>query len=309
MTVSAVKYPQVDAPKTDLDRLKEQKPHTLDEEKKRLKMATKEFESFFTYQLMKTMRKTIPKESFGQGGVFSGGMGKDIFTDMFDMQIAKDMVTDSDNSISTILYNSLEKLIEAPYKSGEEKMDIKPLHPDRNKMTPLKHESTKEIQKPKKHLPIENRPGDFHPIGNVMIKRQNVKNDEILTRYGKHIDAASKKYSLDPSLIISVIKAESNGDPNAVSAAGAKGLMQLVDSTAQDLKVRNVFDPAENIDAGSRYLKGLLDRFGSVKLALAAYNAGPTNVMRYEGIPPFAETEAYVEKVVDSLNTINGSKP
>ena len=85
--------------------------------------------------------------------------------------------------------------------------------------------------------------------------------------------------------------------------------MQLADSTATDYGVREVFDPAENIKAGSRYLRNLIDRFGSVKLGLAAYNAGPGNVEKYQGIPPFKETVNYVNKVLDTLSNISGGSP
>ena len=122
--------------------------------------------------------------------------------------------------------------------------------------------------------------------------------DPILSRFGKIIDEAAGETRLDSALIASVIRAESAGDPKAVSKAGAKGLMPLIDTTAADLGVTDVYDPTENIRAGSRYLRRMLDRFGDLKLALAAYNAGPGNVDKYGGIPPFKETQAYVDRVM-----------
>lgn len=308
MNISSIQLPQTDYPKTDLERLKTDSPKDLDAEKVRLKKATKEFESFFTYQLLKSMRKTIPKGTLTEGGAFSGGMGKEIFTDMFDMKMAKQMTTESNKSISAVLYRSLEKTIEAPYLDKVESVQIKPLEKETQTPIELKQNELKQLQRPEEHFEIQERPGDFLKVTQPLRTKENISSDPILTKYGEHIQKAADKYSLDPSLIISVIKAESNGDANAVSSAGAKGLMQLIDSTADELNVKDVFNPAENIDGGSRYLKNMLDRFKSVKLALAAYNAGPGNVMRYDGIPPFPETEAYVEKVIDSLTTINATQ-
>lgn len=111
---------------------------------------------------------------------------------------------------------------------------------------------------------------------------------------------AAQKYNLDENLIHSVIQQESAGRVNAVSPVGAKGLMQLTDGTAREMGVNNVFDPKQNIMGGSAYLRKMLDQHGgSEKLALAAYNAGPANVEKYEGIPPFAETQSYVKSVLD----------
>lgn len=113
------------------------------------------------------------------------------------------------------------------------------------------------------------------------------------------VDLASRTHGVDRNLIRSVIGQESAGRPLAVSAAGAKGLMQLMDTTAAELGVKNAFNPRENVMAGTRYLKRMLDRFGGdQKLALAAYNAGPGAVDRFGGIPPYAETKNYVEKVL-----------
>jgi hypothetical protein len=114
------------------------------------------------------------------------------------------------------------------------------------------------------------------------------------------IDAAAVRHNVDPSLVRSVVKVESNFNPNAVSRKGAMGLMQLMPSTARSLNVANPFDPAQNVDAGVRHLRKLLDSYGgNVSLSLAAYNAGSGAVARSAGVPHFRETQNYVRRITD----------
>lgn len=114
------------------------------------------------------------------------------------------------------------------------------------------------------------------------------------------IDAHAKQYGIDKSLVKAVIAAESNYNPRAVSKKGASGLMQLMPKTAESLKVADCFNPSDNIRGGVRYLRFLLDTFkGDVSLALAAYNAGMSNVAKYKGVPPFNETRNYIAKVMN----------
>lgn len=107
----------------------------------------------------------------------------------------------------------------------------------------------------------------------------------------------AEAFHVDPALVEAVIANESGFDSSATSRSGARGLMQLMPETAASLGVSDAYDPAQNVRAGTRYLRTLLDRFGDVKLALAAYNAGPNAVARYGSVPPYRETQDYVHRV------------
>lgn len=124
--------------------------------------------------------------------------------------------------------------------------------------------------------------------------------------YDDYIEAASRKFGVDSHMIRALIKAESDFDPKAVSKKGAQGLMQLMPETAATLQIKDPFDPRQNIQGGTRYFSELLKRFNNdPALALAAYNAGPESVENHRGIPPIAETKAFVEKVLTYYRQYN----
>jgi Transglycosylase SLT domain len=129
--------------------------------------------------------------------------------------------------------------------------------------------------------------------------------------YHELIEAASANYKVDADLITSVIAVESNFEPKAISRRNAQGLMQLLPETAARLGVKDVFDPGQNIDAGTRYLSELLQRYhNDLVLALAAYNAGPETISKFGNVPPYPETISYVRRVKQAYeNSKSGATP
>jgi hypothetical protein len=128
--------------------------------------------------------------------------------------------------------------------------------------------------------------------------RGRIKVPAAESAYDNLILISARQHRVEPALVKAVIAAESNFRPDAVSRVVAQGLMQLMPATAASLGVEDAFHPRENVDGGTRYLRAMLDRYGDVRRALAAYNAGPRAVDRYDGIPPYRETRNYVIRVL-----------
>ncbi|WP_438316320.1 lytic transglycosylase domain-containing protein [Sporosarcina sp. FA9] len=152
----------------------------------------------------------------------------------------------------------------------------------------------------------------FHPssLSDILanVKPSGISNNahssNLNSDYTAIIKQAAEKFNLPEKLISAVIKTESNFKNSVVSRSGAEGLMQLMPGTAKFLGVNDSFDPVQNITGGAKYLRQMLNQFGGdMKLALAAYNAGPGNVKKHGGIPPFKETKEYVQKVLGYLNS------
>jgi len=230
-----------------------------------LKQAAEQFEALFIYYMLKTMRKTVPKS-----GLFGKGLGGEIIQSMFDEKLSEKMALETRLGIAEMVYQQLSG--EPMHREGEAAPELR--------RWPGKARRTGAHQGVSRYLLQEVR----HKIG----------------RFERHIQQAAAETGVDPDLIRAVILAESGGNPTAVSPKNARGLMQLMDSTALEMGVEDPLDPEQNIRGGARYLAKLLDQFqGNVEKALAAYNAGPNNVKKYNGIPPFRETQQYVVRVQD----------
>lgn len=194
--------------------------------------------------------------------MFGEDFGGDIMGSMFDAEMGKYISRNSNFGIGEMLYR---KITGEPYPAT--------VH----------------------HAPHQQpQPTPVAPTGSTIMER--------LRSYDALIEQAAEQHDVDANLVRAVIAVESGGHADARSSKDAKGLMQLVDSTAADMGVNRIWDPAENISGGAKYLKQLSDRFqGDLDLTLASYNAGPAAVEKFGGVPPFKETQDYVKKVTEYL--------
>lgn len=151
-----------------------------------------------------------------------------------------------------------------------------------------------------KEFPGSHQVKGYHSAQTLQVKGDNMGSLDTV------IYSMAQKYGVDPNLIQQLVKAESGFNSKATSPAGAMGLMQLMPGTAASYGVKNAYDTAQNLDGGTHFLKDLMDRFqGNIPLSLAAYNAGPGAVEKYQGVPPYKETQAYVQKIMAGLNQKN----
>lgn len=238
-------------------------------EKKKLAEASKQFESLLTSMMLKSMSQTT------EGMFGSESYGGDSFESIFQFEIANKMSKGKGLGIANMIYKKL---------TGEDLPNDLSLGEIRIRPTGQRFNLKDQISEMDAITP-----------SNESLNR--------VSRFESIIEDAANRFGVNKNLIKSVIIAESAGKEDALSSANAKGLMQIIDSTAEYLGVRNVWNPKENILGGTKYLAELLQKYnGNLQLALAGYNAGPGNVDKYNGIPPFSETRAYVSRVIGYLN-------
>lgn len=245
-----------------------------DAQKAKIESAAKQFESLLTSMMLKSMTKTTN----GLSG--DNGFGGDYFDTIFQNELASMISKNHNLGIAGILYKKLTGESMDANTKGEQ-------------LQPLNIKINPKLEFNSNTPPISPSPQSL----------------DRLNRYEGIINSAAEQYGVNKNLIKSVILTESAANEKAVSSAKAKGLMQLIDSTASQMGVSNVWDPQQNIFAGTKYLSQMLQKFnGNINLALASYNAGPENVQKYGGIPPFEETQNYVKRVLSYLNNLNGAE-
>ncbi len=243
--------------------------------------ACREFESILLYRMLSTMRKAFQDEDQEDSG-----FGGDIFKSMMDEQLSLALAKSGGIGLAGMLEKALGIESESGRPRPGKEVRISPVRTREPYVTPpnaaRNRAAQAQVGEPKKA-----------GLGGI------------LKIYDSTIRAASEVFGVSADLVRAVIMQESGGNPKAVSHKGAKGLMQLTDPTARELGVSDPFDPVQNIFGGTRFLAKMLKTFkGNLELALASYNAGPGAVEKYGGIPPYKETQDYVESVKGKLEAL-----
>lgn len=257
----------------------------------KLKKACQDFEAIFIYYLLKTMRSASSSST-----LFGKGMGAEIFMQMFDQGLSEKISTGGQLGIWQKLYDKYSDRV-AVEPVTMEKQSIPSIFSQ-----PIKTRQDEETIEPPNLSEVNISKPD---AAQVAVEQAQYREFGI---YEQIIKEAAAEHGIAPELIHSVMIQESGGDRMAVSPKGAKGLMQLMDSTAAMLGVTDPFDPRQNIFAGAKYLSMMLKKFGGdLKKTLAAYNAGPGAVLKYGGVPPYEQTRKYVSAVVSRLSGLFNS--
>jgi Rod binding domain-containing protein len=255
--------------------------------KLRLQNAVKEFEAVLVGYMLKSMRSSTPKDD-----MFGESYGGDMLEGMFDIELARHVSRSSSLGIGEMLYKKI---------TGEEMSrtaEITGSSPAAR--TPAAVVKPETIMGTGTHGTAVNAATTQVPD----TVRQRV---DVLSPI---IRDASEKHGVDANLISAVIAAESAGRRTAQSSKNAKGLMQLIDTTANAMGVSNVWDARQNVNGGTKYLSQLLERFnGNLEKTLASYNAGPGAVEKHQGVPPYRETQEYVDKVLQYIRYFEQQEP
>jgi Rod binding domain-containing protein len=239
-----------------------------------IRKVAREFESIFSSLMLKAMRNTV-----GENTLVPQSFGEQVYTDMLDNEYSKMLSSNGSLGLADLIAKELEHR-ENPGSALKELSGLKtnPWATDPRFIGTAA--GTITAAPSTQNLPVSDLAGR-------------------MDKWARLIERASARHGVDKNLVAAVIAAESAGDPRAVSAKGAKGLMQLMDTTAADMGVSAPFSPWANINGGTKYLRTLLDKFnGDERLAIASYNAGPVAVERYGTVPPYEETQNYVTSVL-----------
>ncbi len=244
-------------------------------EKARLAKAAHDFESMLTSMMLKSMTKTT-------GGMFGEeSFGGDYFDTIFETKLAEYISDKKSLGLADMIYKNV---------TGEA-LDVNKI----KKEFQAEQNSSTSIEPIEHSRKIEISTDAIKDTTAVSPSKGAINR---LNKFDKIINKASESFGVDKNIIRSVILTESAANPKAMSNANAKGLMQLIDSTAADMDVKNVWNPEDNIFGGTKYLSRMLKQFdGDLDKSLAAYNAGPGNVKKYNGVPPFEETKNYINRI------------